>query len=121
VLTDSFPEDMFRVVSGSPTVRVGRVDAGSNHTATLTVVPLVAGTLTVGRAEVAYAFSLEGEPAEAKSLSSTPGRMEIYGADAFHVRVADHTPALLLAAAAAAALVVGPSVGGAAGGDKKTA
>lgn len=109
VLTDSFPEAMFRVVAGSPTVRVARVDAGANHTATLTVVPLVAGTLTVGSAEVSYGYTVDGEPAEAKSLSSTPGRMEIYGADAFHVRFADHTVALAVAAAAAAALVVVPA------------
>jgi hypothetical protein len=74
----------------------------------------VSGIMTVGRAEVEYRYKSvvdeESEPEvlEARTLSTTPGKVEIVRPDVYH-RVADsHSVQALLVVVAAIALVVVP-------------
>jgi hypothetical protein len=99
---------MFTVNTGKSTVKVARLEPGANFTSVLVVTPRVSGTMTVGRAECTYKYSVEGEPVEAKTLSSTPGRVEILARDVYDVEVADKTPVLAFSFVAAITLVVLP-------------
>ncbi len=120
-VTDSFPEEMFEVVSGSSSAKYAVLAPGENATSTLVLVPKVAGTMNVGRAEVEYKHKVggggaggeeeeeeEAEMVDVRALSSTPGRVDILKPEAYERATAGHTVQGVAVFAASLALVVMP-------------
>jgi hypothetical protein len=126
-VTDNFPESSFAVVDGSATISIDELAAGASSASTLTLIPKSSGTMTSGRALVAYEYKiapdyavepkldedgvplpLEDDVVQVSSVSTSEGRVEILPPDAYAKKSKQREPGVIVTIAAALALTLGP-------------
>lgn len=120
---DVFPSSSFDIVQGKSSFAFPTLEAGKNQTNLLTVIPKVAGTFTVARAEIKYRAhsseeneedeELEGENnednyIEYETSSSSPGRVEILRNDVYDRVSSTHSVQLVVVYFAALGLILAP-------------
>lgn len=127
-VSDVFPPQSFDVREGAASHKEAELAPGANVTFSVTLVPRVAGVMTVGFADVRYRYRLppdedgaggEGEDgddegdllADARSTSSAPLRKrEILRPEVYARVTKQRGPSALVAALVAATLVLAPFV-----------
>ena len=135
---DVFPSSSFDIVHGKSSFAYPTLEAGKNQTSVLTVVPKVAGTFTVARAEIKYRAHVTDEEVEDEELenennddnyieyetsSSSPGRVEILRPDVYDRVSSTHSVQIIVVYLAALGLILAPYLQyrTVRAGDKKTA
>ena len=121
---DDFPPSHFQVLEGAPTAFFAALEPAAVASFNLTLVPKVAGVLTVGRAVVEYRYKLPAEElgdeeedeagsedvfADVKANSSADaGRVDILRPEVYTQIIKQRLPTAVFALIAAALLTMGP-------------